>query len=87
MLDYLPCFPAEVVPDPYRVRASRGVKREAPCLSEAAALEQACRFGKLEMCVNPGQKESTTFLVRHCNLVLLGWNQSRVSWSCLVDAE
>lgn len=58
MHDYLPCFPAEVVPAPYRVRASRGVNRAVPCLSEAGALELACRLSKLEMCVCPGRKKS-----------------------------
>jgi len=58
MHDYLPCFPSEVVPVPYRVRTSRGVNRAVPCLSEAEALEPACRLSKLEMCVCTGRKKS-----------------------------
>lgn len=63
MCAYLSCFPAEVVSDPYRVRAGRGVDRAVPCLSvrclsEAGAPEEACRFSKPETCVNPGRKKS-----------------------------
>lgn len=39
-----------------------------------------------DMCL-PRQKEITTFLMRRCNLAVLSWNQSQVSWSCLVDGE
>lgn len=58
MHDYLPCFPAEVVPSPHRVRVSRGENRAVVCLLEAGALGLAHRPSKLERCVYPGRKKS-----------------------------